>query len=143
MNWITILTFTYPHEAHLPKSVLEAEGIPVFLKDELTSQVHNFYSNAIGGVKLQVPEAELEKAYELLKDGGLIPELEDNVKIEVVKKDKTLKTKKCPFCSSDEISRKKQVNILSTIIFLILGALFPLFKSTYLCHKCKKEWKYK
>lgn len=45
----TVLSFTYPHEAHLAKGKLESEGIEVFLKDELTTQVNNFYSHAIGG----------------------------------------------------------------------------------------------
>ncbi|MBN2894097.1 MAG: DUF2007 domain-containing protein [Bacteroidales bacterium] len=142
MNWITILTYTYPHEAHLAKSVLEAEGIPVFIKDELTAQVYNFYSTAIGGVKLQVPESDFQSAYELLKAGDLIPEIKAEPKIEKVTKAKDSKNKSCPFCGSAEVSRKKQLNILSTIIFMILGALFPLFKSTYHCHDCKKEWKY-
>ncbi len=64
---ITLTTFEYPHESYIIKSKLESEGIYVFLKDELTIQADNFVSNAIGGVKLQVRENDVDKATEILK----------------------------------------------------------------------------
>ena len=47
MNSDFDVTFTYPHEAHLAKNYLESEGIETEIRDELTAQVNNFYSNAI------------------------------------------------------------------------------------------------
>ena len=44
---ITIYTFNYPHEAYIIKGRLESEGIICFLKDEMTIQIDNFYSNAL------------------------------------------------------------------------------------------------
>ena len=70
----TVLSFTYPHEAHLAKGKLESEGIEVFLKDELTTQVNNFYSHAIGGVKLQVRSDQIDTAHRLLVQSGYIQE---------------------------------------------------------------------
>lgn len=64
---ITLTTFEYPFEAQVIKSKLVSEGIYVFLKDEMTVQVDNFLSNAIGGVKLQVYEKDVEKSLELLQ----------------------------------------------------------------------------
>lgn len=58
-TFITIATFQYPHQAYIIKAKLESEGIYVLLKDELTIQAHNFLSNAIGGVKLQIKLATL------------------------------------------------------------------------------------
>lgn len=69
-GWTTIYTFTLPSEAYVVKGRLEAEGIPVFLKDEMTVQVHNFYSQAIGGVKLQIPVDKKEEAREILEAAG-------------------------------------------------------------------------
>ena len=57
----TIATFTYPAETFVIKSKLESEGIECFIKDELTIQSHNFLSNAIGGLKLQVNPNDVEK----------------------------------------------------------------------------------
>ncbi len=71
-NWVQIITFTYPHEAHLVKSKLEAEGIETLIRDELTAQVNNFYSNAIGGVKLLVREHDFERARQILVEAGTI-----------------------------------------------------------------------
>jgi hypothetical protein len=48
-------TFTYPHEAHIAKVTLDTEGIEVLIKDESTKPVNNYYSNAIGGIKLEIP----------------------------------------------------------------------------------------
>lgn len=73
-NWITVLTFTYPTQAHLAKAKVESEGIEVLIRDELTAQVNNFYSSAIGGVKLQVRNKDAERAFEILKASGYIKE---------------------------------------------------------------------
>lgn len=73
-NWITVISFTYPYQAHIAKGLLESEGIEVLIKDELTTQVNNLYSNAIGGVKLQVKESELEVTQQILTESGYIKE---------------------------------------------------------------------
>lgn len=73
---IIIISFTYPHEAHLVRGMLESKGIEVQVKDELTTQVINFYSNAIGGVKLLVKKSDYEKAYKILRKAGYLKEQE-------------------------------------------------------------------
>ena len=75
-KWKVILTFTYPHEAHLAKGKLESEGIPVQIRDELTAQVNNLYSNAIGGVKLLVQQKNYDRALKILVESGQIIEPE-------------------------------------------------------------------
>lgn len=72
IEWITLLNFTYPNEAYLAKSRLEADGILVFLKNEKTIQVDPLLSNALGGVKLQVPDYQYDEALEILKELGYI-----------------------------------------------------------------------
>ncbi len=69
-TYTTLAYFTYPTEMAIARSFLEAEGIHTFVRDELTVQVHNFYSNAIGGIRLEVPEEDLEKAEDLLWEHG-------------------------------------------------------------------------
>jgi len=73
-NFVTVLTFTYPYEVAIIRSRLESEGIECFVQDELTVQVNPFYSNAIGGIKLQVRESDLERTIEILKEAGYIKE---------------------------------------------------------------------
>jgi hypothetical protein len=71
-NFITVLTFTYPSEALIVRGRLESEGITCFVQDELTTQVAPFYSNALGGVKVQVMESDLQRAVKILKEAGYI-----------------------------------------------------------------------
>ena len=71
-DWVTIKTFNMSHEAIIIRSMLEAEGIECFLKDELTVQVDPFYSNALGGAKLQVKAIDSERAIRLLEENGYI-----------------------------------------------------------------------
>lgn len=69
-NYIHIATFTYPSELTIAKSALQGNNIDCYIRDELTVQVHNFVSNAIGGIRLEVPVNQYEKAIKILVDSG-------------------------------------------------------------------------
>lgn len=143
-NWITIQSFVLPQDAYLARAYLESYGLKTFLRDELTVQVDNFISNSIGGVKLQVLESDVEEGIRLLKEGGYIVEKENlSEKVELVNKNKKVKNT-CPFCHSKNINIQRQSSILSVILFFVLGALFPIFRTKeYVCHDCDKRWRYK
>lgn len=72
-NFKTLTTFTFPSELAVAKTKLESEGIECRVLDEHTVQVHNFLSQAVGGIRLQVHESNLEKAWEILEENGLVP----------------------------------------------------------------------
>ncbi|QQS51219.1 MAG: DUF2007 domain-containing protein [Bacteroidota bacterium] len=143
-NWLLILTFVYPHEAHFAKAFLESEGIESEIRDELTAQMNNFYSNAIGGVKLMVREADFNSGIEALKKGGYINEtiVNEADKIEIVFVEKGFNINICPYCKSENISIKKVPNIWTVIVIFLFNAVFPIFKKSYKCYECEKEWKY-
>ncbi len=61
---ITIATFGYPTEAYLSKAKLAAEGIESFVADEMMTTW--LYPTTTGGVRLQVREADMEQALEVL-----------------------------------------------------------------------------
>lgn len=65
-NLVTIGKYSTPYEANMVKSQLESAGIPVFIADEFTIGMNWLYSNALGGVKVQVPESLALEAQELL-----------------------------------------------------------------------------
>ena len=67
-DWVKIMVFAFPTDAHVAKTYLESEGIAVFLRDEISSQVFNVN----GGVKLIVPKEQADRATELLKEGGFL-----------------------------------------------------------------------
>jgi hypothetical protein len=82
-QWVTVLTVSYPQQLWVIRTKLESEGIECFIKDELTVQSYNLYSNAVGGVKLQVLEEDVEKARGVLTESGYIKE--DPVKADFLK----------------------------------------------------------
>ena len=129
MNLITIATYTYPHEMVISKSKLDANGIECFVRDELTVQVNNFYSNAIGGVKLDVREEDAERAVQILKESNDInvSYSESNIK--------------CQHCGSGNIDGKKFNGKLSLLIWVALGIPIPIFSSKYHCYDCHKDYK--
>lgn len=137
-KWIRVITFTLPHEAHIAKSVLETEGINTIIQNDLTAQVHNFYSNAIGGVHLTVCFDDAEKAYSILKEGGFIKETQ---KKKVKKVDKKNKHEICPFCGSDNIGKRDIPTYLFLIAMLILFIPLPFLRKRYFCFVCEEEWK--
>lgn len=69
-HWRTILTFNFPHEAQVAKLKLESEDIQTYIQDELTLQIYHFYSSAMGGVKLKVPQKDYNYACRILEKAG-------------------------------------------------------------------------
>lgn len=55
-------------EANLIKSLLESNEIDVFMLDENISRINPFYSHVVGGIKLAVPDHQITKANEILKE---------------------------------------------------------------------------
>jgi hypothetical protein len=74
----TIKTFTYPTDAAIMQSFLDAQGIQTFLNNEINAQVDPLLSNALGGVQLMVPDEQAEQAIALLRENGF--ELGNQVK---------------------------------------------------------------
>jgi hypothetical protein len=67
---VTIRTFNSSVDSEMVRAYLESLGITCFLKDEFVNRA--YVASVSGGVKLQVPEAELDNAILLLKDGGYL-----------------------------------------------------------------------
>jgi hypothetical protein len=63
---IVFTTFVYT-EAALVKSLLEANGIDVFIHEENLTRMYPFTSAAVGGIKLAVPDEQVEKAQDVLR----------------------------------------------------------------------------
>ncbi|HEX3356329.1 MAG TPA: hypothetical protein VHS31_05040 [Tepidisphaeraceae bacterium] len=65
-KWITVATFWQPTEAHIARLKLESEEIDCILIDENLVATDWLYANAVGGIKLRVPESEAHRARLLL-----------------------------------------------------------------------------
>ncbi|PAV25798.1 putative signal transducing protein [Tamilnaduibacter salinus] len=68
MSWVTLRRYTLPMEAHLDRGRLESEGIQAIIADEHTIHMQWLYSNALGGVRLQVDEGDVERAERVLSE---------------------------------------------------------------------------
>lgn len=63
----TVAAFSQPIEAHLLRIRLEQEGIVAYLRDENLVTLDWLYSNAVGGVKVDVADEDYEQALEIFE----------------------------------------------------------------------------
>lgn len=125
----TIARYTYSSEAEIIKGRLEAEGIKVFLKDNITIDTDPLVSNAIGGIKLNVLTEDTAKAKEILQSISSYPlDNEGNAII-------------CPYCGSENISLYTTISDVKSFFHFIIGVLFGTlpFSARYepKCDTCK------
>lgn len=114
--YITVLTVTYPQELAVVRARLESEEIECEVQNELTTQIAPYYSDAIGGVKLQVKQSDVEKTVELLKEWGYVKESE----IEEALDNRLNKlTSRIPFINKFKVeTRLLIIGILVILIFI-------------------------
>jgi RimJ/RimL family protein N-acetyltransferase len=65
-RWVEIRNCLWLHQAYFVKSVLEGDGIEVLIPDEHLLGVQPLYANAVGGARVLVRPADLERAAEIL-----------------------------------------------------------------------------
>src|SRR4029079_5341432 len=68
MNFIPVAVFNEYIEANIVLGRLQSEEINCWLKDENSSTIAPFLSNANGGIKLMVAEPQFERAKEVLAE---------------------------------------------------------------------------
>ena len=107
---------------------LQEEGINCWLKDEITVTVDPILTNAIGGIKLMVPDSQAERAFALLK--------QYRSEIEAVLK--------CPRCGSANVeyvtTPRKASNWFGFIIGLFVTSYALSSEKVYHCFECGFEF---
>lgn len=66
MQMVTVSTAFNPADAQLVRSRLEAAGFHPVVKNELSALSMDGYGLAVGGILVQVPEAEADDAREFI-----------------------------------------------------------------------------
>jgi hypothetical protein len=129
MTRIVVQSFSFPYEAQIAKTQLEAAEIPARIENEHTINMDWLYSNALGGVRLLVPENYAEEAKALLAQ-DFSQELEQQFGA----------SESCPKCGSTDIQPYTEGKRPAYLVFLLLG--FPLFsyKHGTKCQKCQHFW---
>ncbi|HMJ65714.1 MAG TPA: DUF2007 domain-containing protein [Candidatus Binatia bacterium] len=68
MKLVTVYRTFSSADAQLIRSLLEAAEIPALVSDELASLSMEGYSMSTGGIRVQVPEEQVENARELIEN---------------------------------------------------------------------------
>lgn len=127
---VVVGRYSFPHEAHIARGLLESEGIPSFVADEYTINMQWLYSNALGGVRVMVPADYGVMAQEILEQDRSKPveDLFESV------------TDYCPECGSTNIESHTKGKRTAFVVFILLG--FPLFfyKHGLKCKQCDYFW---
>lgn len=66
--FVCVAVFSLPHESLILRARLDAEEIDYFVENENVISVQPFYSNAVGGIRIMVPEDQAEKALALISE---------------------------------------------------------------------------
>lgn len=130
---ITIARFSLAIEAHVSRAKLESEGIPAFVADEHTITANWLYSNAMGGVRLQVPNACAEQAIAILAT---------DYSNDVIK-EQGHDPLTCAQCGSSDVHVFTKGKSIAFAMFLLLD--FPLwpFWRVAKCVACQKAVRYR
>ncbi|MGD0683302.1 MAG: DUF2007 domain-containing protein [Terracidiphilus sp.] len=130
---VTVRRYRDLAEAYVARSLLESAGIPAWIADENLVRMDWFYSNLVGGMRLQVDEREEAAAREILEERapGTITYGEEEVYVQPT----------CPKCGSAEITLGSGTERGRSFVALyMLSAPVPPRKAAWYCEACGAQW---
>jgi hypothetical protein len=141
-NLVTIRTYDNYITANIVRERLDFQGIYAVIKDEQTVTMNWLWSNAIGGIKLQVLEQDVEKATEILQKDESTYEAQTESDA-FTSEDKTIynpNNKICIYCGSKNTNPIQYDKNWAYTALLFLG--FPIAKKSnkWHCFHCKKDF---
>ncbi len=116
--------------AQLAQGALESAGIDAVLRDENVVRLDWFYSNAIGGIRLEVDRENAEAAAEILNQ---------QVPSSFEANGEEFHRELCPACHSAETEFESISKPLS-VTAMWLGFPIPVPKNKWHCEACGLEW---
>lgn len=132
-----------PLKANIVKGLLDSYGIECFLTDENMSTLYSQYSPAIGGVKLNVFEKDIDSINSLISAENINSETGFSDEEEVI-------GPICPKCNSANVgysgSVKRKFGLWSAVIFSLISIFamisYPFYqRKTFHCFDCEHEFK--
>lgn len=122
---VTVKVFHSLPEAEVARSMLEHHGISVLLPDRNVAATAWYLTQAVGGIRLQVPEDELVSARlllgaqdDVLAEGGV---------------------DRCPSCGSGDIFRPVSL-IAGLAAFFLVGIPYLMRRRERYCRQCRHRW---
>lgn len=115
------------------RAKLQAAGIDCFLADENIIRLDWFWSNAFGGIRLQVLEENVNPAMDILRED--IPPVfsEEEVGQEYVQP-------RCPRCNSLDV-RFEEYSGISLFVLYVFSVPLPIHTNYWKCEECGQKWR--
>jgi hypothetical protein len=130
--------FVDPIHANIVKGLLDSYGIECFLSDENMVSLNALYSPAVGGVKLNVFEKDIDQITAILQS-QIIP---DDTAIAAEKEDNKII---CPVCHSGNVSYGGSINRKFNswhVFYSFILTMYPIsMRKAYHCFDCGHEFK--
>ncbi len=130
---VTVERYRDLHEALLAKARLELAEIFCQLADENVVRADWFYSNAVGGVRLQVLERDCDAARAILQEA--IPE-----QFAWDGEDEPFVQPRCPRCQSLDIRFETLNRPWTFLPMFLLGFTVPVRRERWACGACDAHW---
>ena len=130
---VTVRRYRDLTEAMVGRSLLESAGIPSWIADENLVRMDWFYSNLVGGMRLQVDERDDAAAREILEQGvpQTIPYGEEEVYVQPT----------CPKCGSADITLGSGTESGRSFVALYALAIpVPPREAAWHCEACGAKW---
>jgi Putative prokaryotic signal transducing protein len=130
---VTVRRYRDLTEALVGRSLLEAAGIPAWIADEHLVRMVWFYSNLVGGMRLQVDERDESAAREILEEGvpRTITYGQEEIYIQPT----------CPKCGSAEITLGGGTERGRSLAALyVLSIPVPPREAAWHCEACGAQW---
>ncbi len=130
---VTVRRYRDLTEAIVGRSLVESAGISAWIADENLVRMDWFYSNLVGGMRLQVDERDEAAAREILEEGvpGTIMYGPEEAYVQPT----------CPDCGSSEITLGNGTECGRSLVALYLLAI-PVLprKAAWHCEACGAQW---
>jgi predicted RNA-binding Zn-ribbon protein involved in translation (DUF1610 family) len=129
---VTVRRYRDLTEAFVGCSVLESAGIHAWIADEHLVRMDWFYSNLVGGMRLQVDERDEAVARGILEEAvpRTIAYGEEEVYVQLT----------CPTCGSAEIILGGTERGRSLVALYVLSIPVPPGESAWHCEACGAQW---
>lgn len=124
-RWTTVDRYFHPTEAHIAAGRLESEGIPVYLLGINHASANWLLSNALGGIRLQVPANLADEARDILAE---VPERAEE------------RSPSCPSCGSTDTSAMSNSRKIAFLAVHLFSIPIPWDRSRRHCQSCGHEW---
>ena len=137
MSLHTLAKFRDPWEAHMFRALLEAEGVPALVTDDIVIAMNWPLSTAYGGVRVRVPYAYVDEAQDVLErcvDGDYQAALSEMFG--------GLEEPACPNCGSKDFRRRPSFQQLAFGIVCTLAiTTVKVQAKRYRCRTCGTRWR--